>query len=435
MSAAGGGQRRSRRPRGLAPLGYRDFALFWVGWATTRFGRAVEETAVLWLMYALTGSPLLLGLLGLARAIPAIMLGAIAGAIADRLDQRKILLTTQTLGGIASLTVGLLVAGGVVEFWHLYALFAIQAAIEAFDGGARLALFPRLVPRALLPEAVTMNSTASRLSQLAGPAVGGVMIAGLGDAAPFFANAATFLILIGAVVLIRPVQPLQARAGSSLRAEMWESLRHLARAPVLSGLLKLEVVVAITQINTVIITIVGLEILDVGPEGLGGLLSAPALGSFLALLGLLVFGHARRQGRFVLTCGFAYAGALLVLAGSGHYGVSFAVLAFIGLMDGLMTVTRHSVLQLVAPGAMRGRVMGWMGTITRGVSPLGELQSGAVAGAIGPLAALVAAGTVFAAAVGVTAWSNRPLWIFSRDTSAEMPPDAMPPPATSDVAG
>jgi len=410
-------------PGGLAPLGQKDFALFWVGWATTRFGKAVEETAALWLVYALTGSPALLGLMGLAQAVPATLLGPVSGAVADRVDQRKLLFVTQGLGGVASLLAGFLVATHRIEYWHLYILVGAQSAIDAFDGSARLALFPRLVPRALLPDAVTMNSTASRTAQLVGPIVGGVAIARLGEAAPFFINAVTFLVLIGAVALMRAAAPAHGRANGSLLSEMWESLRHLARAPVLSGLLLLEVVVSIVQINSVIITIFGREILDVGPEGLGGLLSAPAVGSVLALAGLLAFGHARRQGRFILVCCLAYAAALAVLAGAGGYPLAFGILAFIGLMDGLMTVSRHSVLQLVAPGAMRGRVMGWMGTITRGISPLGEMQSGTVAGLIGAGPALAAAGAVLAAAAGVTAAANRSLWRFRRATD--------PPPGTA----
>jgi Major Facilitator Superfamily len=218
--------------------------------------------------------------------------------------------------------------------------------------------------------------------------------------------------LMLAVALIRKVRPVEASESKSLMSDMWEALRHIASARVLSGLLLLEIVVGIVQINSVIITVFGREVLDVGPEGLGGLLAAPALGSVLALFGLLGFGHAGRQGRFVLVCGIVYSVGLILLAESFGYIVAFAVLAVIGLMDGSMTVTRHSIMQLVAPNQMRGRIMGWMGTITRGVSPVGEMQSGAVAGLLGPLLALVIAGSVLGLAVTATAVTNRPLWRF-----------------------
>jgi len=397
--------------------------MYLAGWALTRFGKSVEETAVLWVVYELTDSAFLLGVLGLFRAVPSILLSPIAGAFADRIDQRKILFVTQSLGLVASLTAGILITTGWVEVWHLYLLVAYQATIDAFDGGTRQALFPRLVPMSVLPDAVTMNATAGRLMMLVGPVVGGFAIGWLGEAAPFFINAASFPALMLAVVLIRSMRPVELGESKSLASDMWESLRYIARAPVLRGLLLLEIVVGIVQINSVIITVFGREVLDVGPEGLGGLLAAPALGSVLALFGLLGFGHAGRQGRFVLVCGIVYSATLVLLAGSFGYVLGFTVLAVIGLMDGFMTVTRHSILQLVAPGQMRGRIMGWMGTITRGVSPLGEMQSGVVAGLLGPSSALLIAGSVLGLAVTATALTNRPLWRFRHDDLLAAEPD------------
>jgi Transmembrane secretion effector len=397
--------------------------MYLAGWSTTRFGKGVEETAVLWVVYDLTDSPALLGLLGLFRAVPSILLSPIAGAVADRIDQRKILFVTQSLGLVASLTAGILIVTSWVEVWQLYLLVGYQATIEAFDGGARQALFPRLVPMSVLPDAVTMNATAGRGMMLVGPVVGGIAIGWLGEAAPFFINAASFPALMLAVALIRSMRPVEPSESKSLVSDMWESLRYIARAPVLRGLLLLEIVVGIVQINSVIITVFGRQILDVGPEGLGGLLAAPALGAVLALFGLLGFGHAGRQGRFALVCGIVYSAALVLLAGSVGYALAFAVLTIIGLMDGFMTVTRHSILQLVAPGQMRGRIMGWMGTITRGVSPVGEMQSGFVSGLVGPSLALIAAGSVLGLAVTATAVSNRPLWRFRQQDAIAAQPD------------
>jgi MFS family permease len=407
----------------LAPLRHKSFAMYLAGWATTRFGKGVEETAVLWVVYELTESPLLLGLLGLFRAVPSILLSPIAGAVADRIDQRKILFVTQSLGLVASLTAGILIATGWVQVWQLYLLVAYQATIEAFDGGARQTLYPRLVPMSVLPDAVTMNQAAGRGMMLVGPVVGGIVIGWIGEAAPFFINAASFPALMLAVALIRKVRPVEASESKSLMSDMWEALRHIASAQVLRGLLLLEIVVGIVQINSVIITVFGREVLDVGPEGLGGLLAAPALGSVLALFGLLGFGHAGRQGRFVLVCGIVYSAGLILLGESFGYILAFATLSLIGLMDGFMTVTRHSIMQLVAPPQMRGRIMGWMGTITRGISPVGEMQSGTVSGLLGAGPALLIAGSVLGLAVTATALTNRPLWRFHQTDVLGAEPD------------
>ena len=154
------------------------------------------------------------------------------------------------------------------------------------------------------------------------------------------------------------------------------------------------------------------------------LLSAPALGALVALLALLTTGHMRRQGRVVISCVFAYAIGLALLAVSQVFVVSFAILAVLGFLDGYSTVTRHSVVQMAAPPRMRGRVMANMGVITRGTGPLSEAQSGVLAGAIGPPATLLAGTMVLMLAALGTARFNRILWSFSRDGTS---------PATDDI--
>jgi MFS family permease len=405
----------SRLPRNFAPLGYRNYFLFWVGHLASNTGRWIEDTGAVWLVYTLTGSPVLLGLLGVMRAVPAFILGPVAGVVADRVDQRRLLFATQGLALVASLSLGLLVAAGRVEVWHAYLQIGLQSAISVFDAAGRQALFPRLVPRTRLAEAVTMSAIAGRSSAFVGPAIGGVAIAGLGVASPFLLNAATYLALMFAVVLMRGVVPRAAVAGSTFVGEFTEGLRHILASPVLSGLLKMTLLFEVFQANSVIITIVGREVLHVGPEGLGGLLSAPALGSIAGLAFLLVLGQSRRQGRFIVFCQLGYAAALAGFALSQDYAASFAALALIGLLDVLATVTRLSVLQLAAPGRMRGRVMSNTVTIARGIGPMAQTQSGILSGALGgPLAAVMAAGALVVNAL-VTGRGNQPLWRFSRD--------------------
>jgi hypothetical protein len=189
----------------------------------------------------------------------------------------------------------------------------------------------------------------------------------------------------------------------------------MLRTPVISGLLRLEFLFGIFQVNAVMITIIAREVLHVGPEGLGGLLSAPAIGSLLGVGALLTLGQSRRQGRFTILCMVAYAGTLVVLSTLAGYEVAFAALVLIGLFDALMTVTRHSVMYLAVPGRMRGRVMGNMGTITRGVSPLAETQSGVLSGVVGPRLAILVAAVAMVASAGATARRNPALWCFTRD--------------------
>lgn len=412
----GGVARFSGLPRNIAPLGYRNYALFWIGLTVSRFGTSMGETGAVWLVYVLTGSPFLLGVLGIARAVPAILLSPVAGVVADRVDQRKLLFVTQGLGLLTELALGLLVASGRVELWHVYVQVVLLASISTFDGSVRQALFPRLVPHTYLPEAVTLTSIAGRLSQLLGPAIAGIAIATFGDAAPFILDALTFPALMAAAALITGIVPRTVTAGSSFRGELAEGLRYILRAPLLSGLLRLEILFGLLQMNAVLITIVGGDVLGVGPEGLGGLLSAPALGALLGVGYLLIKGQAQRQGRFVIVCMLGYAAALVVFAISRNYVLSFAAIAATGLLDSLSTVTRHSVMQMATPGRMRGRVMANMGTVTRGTSTLAQTQSGVLAGALGAPLAVLTTAAALALSAGLTARTNPTLWRFRRDS-------------------
>src|SRR5678816_857826 len=171
----------------LAALRYRDFRLFWTGQLISNIGTWMQMTATSWLLYQLTGSPALLGLNGVFRAIPAISLGLIGGTIADRYDRRRMLLWTQVSLGLLALGIGVLDHIGHIQPWHIYTFTFLSASVGAFDGPARQAMFPSLVPRSALPNAVALNSLLWKGSALVGPSLGGVAISLMGTAGAFYA--------------------------------------------------------------------------------------------------------------------------------------------------------------------------------------------------------------------------------------------------------
>jgi MFS family permease len=409
-------------PRNIAPLGYRNYALFWAGFMATNAGRWIELAGTVWLVYELTKSPFLLGLLGIARALPTILLSPIGGVVADRVDQKRVLSITQTLGFLASLALAIVVVTGQVQLWHIYVQVAVQATITAFDASVRHALFPRLVPKSAIPEAVALSVVAGRFSKMVGPAVGGISIATLGEAAPFFLNAASFLVLIAAVSFMTAVKPRTRVEGSTFRGDLRAGFGYMLGQPVIRGLLTLELVFGVFQLNPAIITLIGRQLLDVDAVGLGGLLSAPALGATLGLLGVIAFGQSRRAGRFVILCTVAYAAGIAVLALPLSYLATFGVLFSVGLVDSLVAVTRQSVMQVTVPGKMRGRIMANVGSVTRGTTPLAEAQSGLIAGLVGPSMAVIAAAGVLVANAVSTRLTNPALWAFVRDDAGTTPP-------------
>ena len=411
----------ARLPGALAPLGYRNYLLFWIGFVASNAGKWVEQTGAVWIAYELTGNPFLLGLLGIIRAIPTIALTPFAGVIADRVDQRKLLFATQSLSLVLSLAIGLLVATGRVELWHLYLEVTLQAAVNAVDAVARQSLFPRLIPRDHLVEAVTLQSMASRVSNLIGPAIGGFAIAGLGEAAPFFINGASFLCLMVALGFVTGISARVVAARESFVTELAEGFRYILRTPILRSLILLEGFYGLFAMNQVMITLVARDELGVGPEGLGGLLSADAVGASLGVVALLLVGATARPGRFAILATFGYAASLAGFAVAGGYVLCFGALIGCGFFDVLVSVTRNSLMQLAAPAGMRGRVMANQGMIVRGMAPLSQSQSGFAAGLLGaPLATVLAGALMAAGAVGVLR-GYPGLWTIDRDEVIRRP--------------
>src|SRR3979411_1066688 len=251
---------------GLAPLGHRNYALYWVGQLVSMSGTWIELTATTWLLYQLTDSPFLLGLGGLFRGAPIFVFALIGGTVADRVERRRLLLITQSASVVTSLALGILVVTGHVVFWHVYAISLINATIAAFDAPGRQSLFPMLVPRGQLQNAITLNAMLFQTGQLVGPAVAGILIARVGIAAPFFVNAASYFAIIGGLLAMR-IPPITVRPlRGSIRSELVGGLRYVRANTVLPLVLAMEATFSIFGHNQALMTIFARDVLGTGPE-------------------------------------------------------------------------------------------------------------------------------------------------------------------------
>jgi MFS family permease len=382
----------------------RNFVLYVIGQFTSRLGDWIELTAVSWILYELTGSPLLLGLSGVFRALPVIVLGLFGGAIADRVPRRPLLMFTESTMLILSLIVGLLAASGGLQFWHLYILNVVSGTLSAFSVPARQALFAGLVPRTAIPSAVTLNSFAVRSGGLIGPTVGGLALVFGGYALPFFLNAASFLGILFALAAMR-LPPAVADAASprfSLAHGMTEGVGFVWRNAPLKVVLGLELVSGLFGHNSTIITIIARDILKTGPEGLGFLLSALGAGALLGM-GLMLTFQVERHARLILTVGGLYALLWGAAALSQWLWVSAILFFALGTTDGVWGVSRNTLAQLLVPDALRGRVMSVVMLVTRGGSQLGTIQGGLLVGLIGAPAAVLTSAVIIGATV-IRSW-------------------------------
>ena len=299
----------------LAAFRYRDFRLFWFSVFTSNVGTWMQMTAVNWLLYQLTQSPLQLGINGLFRAVPAIALGIFSGALADRYDRKKLLLTTQCLLGSLALLLGVLDHSENIRPWHIYTITFFSAAVSSCDGPARQALFPSLIPRALLPNAVALNSILWKGAALLGPMLGGIAISWIGTSGAFYANAASFLAVIIALLLMRShsIPPQQTR---HIVHEMKAGLSFVYSQNVILGVIIMEATTSIFGLDNAILTIFASDILRVGAQGFGLLQSARGLGAVIGSILFITIGQRPYQGKILLIS------ALLYGAGFALFGLA-----------------------------------------------------------------------------------------------------------------
>lgn len=409
---------------GLAPLRHRDFALYFSGLTVSQCGSWMEQTLTTWLLYEITGSPLLLGLNGVIRAVPIFAFGLLAGTIADRVDRRRLLLFTQGGTAFTSLALGAVVATGQVQIWHIYAAGAINATLGAFDAPARRAMYLTLVPRSELQNANTLNAGLFRIARLIGPSLAGILIVAVGPAVPYFVNAVSFLAIIGALLIMR-TPPIFERVRGSLWAETVEGVRYTLGKRVLAHLMVLETIHSLFGANTALVTIFAKDVLHVGPEGLGLLLSALGAGALFGTGSLIVIGDVLRKGRWMMLAGYGYTTAFAVFAWSASFELAAAALAFIGLADTWWATMRNSIFQLQAEEAYRGRTLSALLLVGRGMAQASQLQTGVAVEALGPpVAATVGAAVIAATILGVNALDDEVRSFRDTRTVTEVPTDA-----------
>ena len=392
---------------GLAPLGHRNYALYWVGQLVSMSGTWIELTATSWLLYQLTDSPFLLGLGGLFRGGPIFVFALLGGAVADRVERRRLLLITQSSSVVTSLVLGTLVVTGQVAFWHIYVINLVNATIAAFDAPGRQSLFPTLVPRGQMQNAITLNSMLFRASNLVGPAVAGILIARVGASAPFFVNAGSYFAIIFGLLAMR-IPAVVSRPRGSIREELVGGLRYVRASAILPLILGIEATLSIFGHNQALITIFARDVLGTGAEGLGILLSAIGAGAIVGMVLLVVVGDVRRKGAFMIFAGLIYAGALLVFAWSRSFELSVAVLALLGFADATWGTMRNAIAQLAAEDAYRGRVMSLIVIVSRGLTNASQLQTGLATALFGaPGAATIGALAVGSVVAAVAARAER----------------------------
>ncbi|GAB4480776.1 MAG: MFS transporter [Anaerolineales bacterium] len=384
------------------------FTLLWAGLLISIAGSQMQLAAIHWHIRELSGKPdpLALGLIGLARILPVIVFSLFGGAFADTFNRRTIILVTQTLMALTAAGLAWLTFSGEIQIWQIYALTAVQAAAIAFDGPARQAIVPNLVPAEHLPSAFSLNSIAFNTGAVIGPVLSGVVIATLGQGYTYLFNAISFLAVIAALLMIGNIpQDLQKASGVSLTA-IGEGVRFIFSRKIILSTMVMDFFATFFASANTMMPIIARDILQVGEVGYGWLVSAQSIGSVSAGIVISQLPGLRRQGPIFLTAVVVFGVATIAFGLTTSFALAFAALLIVGAADTVSTIIRNTIRQLQTPDHIRGRMTSVNQIFFQGGPQLGEVEAGLAASAFGVPFAIISGGigTLLAAALIVWKW-------------------------------
>lgn len=362
-------------------------------------GTTLQQAVILWQVYQISGSALQLGLLGLARFLPALGMSLVGGAVADSYNRRNVLLAAQLVPLATSSVLLISTSGGTVTLSLIYALVLVNALAMAFENPARQALLPLIVPRDVFVNAVAVNSTFQQFAFVAGPLIAGVAIAQFGVAGAYAINVALVAGAMLTMAAVRVGSQRGERRAVSIAA-MKEGVLFVWRRQVLLGAMTLDMFAVIFAGAQALLPIYAADILKVGARGYGMLTSAQAIGSFVMAVLLVALPPVRNAGRVLLLSVALFGVATVVFGLSRSFPLSLAAYAATGMADQVSMVIRQTTIQLSTPDALRGRVSAVSSVFIGASNQLGAIESGFVAALTNATFAVVSGGV---ACIGVVA--------------------------------
>jgi MFS family permease len=407
------------------PLRIPAFRYFWLARLTTTIGQMAMVIVIGWQVYdiaratmGLKEAALRLGIIGLVQFAPLFLLTLITGWSADRLDRRWIARGAVLLELACAGALALFAWNGTTTLVVLYAIAALLGVARAFAGPAQTALAPNLVPRKILPRAIALSSIAWQTGSILGPAMGGYLYA-YAPYAPYAAAAFLFTIGLIGLLAIGPIDRPEFARGPSPWGQMVEGLRYVRHNRLVLGAISLDLFAVLLGGATAMLPVFARDVLHSGPEGLGHLRAAPAIGAMLTAAFFSIRPLKHNVGVKMLVAVAAFGIATIIFGMSRSMPLSLACLAILGAADMFSIYVRQSLIQLYTPDRMRGRVGAVSSLFISASNELGEAESGFLGALIGPIAAVIAGGV---GAIGVVVlWS----WWFPELRLAKSfePPD------------
>lgn len=389
-------------PAALRAFTHPNYRLYWFGQLISLTGTWMQSTAQQWLVYRLTGSPLALGTVMFLNSLPAMLFSLFAGVVVDRVDKRRFLVWLQAGMMLLALILAALTWTGLVQYGHVLVLTTLLGLANTFDMPTRQAFTVELVGKEDLMNAIALNSSVFNGARLIGPAVAGLLVAHIGETAAFAFNGLSFLAVIGGLLRMR--LPTHQRKTGQLRplADLREGLGYIRRDRAVLALVLVAAAPSLVGFPaTTLLPVMARDVLGLGADGFGGLVSALGFGALIGAMSLAALGGYRPKGRLLTVATFVFAFALLGAAFSRSVWLTMAALAFAGWGMVNHLATTNTLLQLHVPDELRGRVMSAYLWAVVGMAPLGSLLLGTLAEWwSAPTALIVGAGLCFLSAAG-----------------------------------
>ena len=394
-------------PAGLRSVGRalrsRNYRLFFTGQSVSLIGTWVTKVATAWLVYRLTGSAWLLGVVGFAGQVPTFLLSPLAGVLVDRWNRRRVLLVTQTLAMLQSASLAALALGGVIRIWEIIALNVLQGLVDAFDMPVRQSMIVRMVDdRADLPNAIALNSSMVNAARLVGPAVAGLLIAAVGEGWCFFIDAVSYAAVIVSVLLMqldtRPPPPKVTR----VLHDMAEGFRYVSGSPPIRALLLLLAISGLAgRPFAVLLPVIAREVMHGGAGTLGALQAAAGLGALASALYLASRSSVLGLGRIVVASAALFGLGLVAFSTARVLWLAMPLLLLAGAGMMLQTAASNTIIQTIVDEDKRGRVMSLLAMSLFGSVPLGSLVAGALATRISAESTILIGGTICVVSAGL----------------------------------
>lgn len=366
-------------------LRYRNYRLFFSGQIISLVGTWMQTIALSWLVYRMTNSPLMLGLMGFSIQIPTLVISPFAGVISDRLNKHKIIVITQTLSMIQALVLSALVLTGNAQVWHLIVLNIILGTINGFDTPTRQAFVVEMIEdRNDLSNAIALNSSLFNSARLIGPSIAGILISLIGEGACFLLNGLSYIAVIIALLAMRLKPVAIQKVHKKVLEELKEGFQYtFGSLAMRSILIQLAIMSLVGMPYTILMPVFAKNILGGGASTLGFLLGSVGVGALIGAFYLASRKNVLGLGKIIATCGVIFGAGLIIFSFSRNLYFSFFMLFVTGGCMIVQMASSNTILQTLSDDKMRGRVMSFYTMSFLGMAPFGSLIAGSIASKIG----------------------------------------------------